>query len=393
METSVYDLVPVCLPESSEYFRIPPRPKASQQENYQDLFDFRMLFADVFLDRGRLAAVGAPPLNLREGLANANYYLNGKAIKPPKIEDRSLCAVYLFDESADIGDEFRIEAFGCVWNAKLQDNRSDFFKGNDVLLAVQKDNRLEWVAYWALHHSIVSGVDAILLYDNGSTTYGADDLIKVLELVPGLDKVLVCSSECPFGPTGGADGIWDSNYGQLIHYEHARRTSLRASRSVLVNDIDELIGVPGGGTVIERLTKSAKPAIGIPRTNILNVLRPGFTEEDTRAHNVYGYRRNPMTRLHGKYAAKTQELSENAQLNVHLIRHTRFEKIEAGEMICGNFVGVSTTWRTGKFETRRNVKKGDLDVSLVKPLTSSMDSIDDQWDQLLHRLKSEGLVD
>ena len=96
MTSMSYALTPVQLPEGATIRREPPRPVASRQDNYDELFDFDMIFADVFVDQGMLVAVGAPPLNLEKEILEANYKLDGKKIAPPTIEQRSLCSVYLF---------------------------------------------------------------------------------------------------------------------------------------------------------------------------------------------------------------------------------------------------------------------------------------------------------
>lgn len=393
MHSHLYKLNPCNLPGEARIERKPPRPLESRQENYEELFDYKMLFADVFVDEGKLVAVGAPPLNLEPLLTSATYTLNGNSIKAPEIEHRSLCSVYHFNVPAGLGDNLKISGFGTDISGKVEASQSSFFNGCDVILALQKDNDLEWIAYWALHHSLVSGINAILLYDNGSENYTCEHLMEVLSCVPGIDRIAICSSNCPFGPTGGPDGIWDSSFGQLVHYEHARRFWLRKSRTVLVNDIDEIIGVGGDFTVVERALTSDRSAVGIPRLNVLNLLRDGFTEQDIRAHNVYGYVRKARPKLHGKYIAKTGELTEDSQFNVHLIRNAQFEKIPESDMICGNFVGVSKTWRTGKFSNRKNMRsRGNIEVALEPQLIRSMDSIASEWEKLLKVLQDKQLI-
>ena len=393
MNSHLYRLSPMVLSDEDQIERQPPRPLQSRQENYEQLFDYKMLFADVFVDEGKLVAVGAPPLNLEPLLRSASFTLNERAIAAPDIEHRSLCATYHFNVFAEAGDILKISGLGKDISGKVQGSEGKFFDGCDVLLALQKDNDLEWIAYWALHHSLVSGVNSILLYDNGSENYTCDHLLEVLTCVPGIERVVVCSSDCPFGPTGGPDGIWDSSFGQLVHYEHARRFWLRNSRTVLVNDIDEIVGVGGNFSVVERALESNKPAVGIPRLNVLNLLRDGFTEEDVRAHNVYGFVRKARPKLHGKYIAKPKELGDSAQLNVHLIRNTQIERADESELICGNFVGVSKTWRTGKFSSRRNMRTpGEIEVSPEPELIRSMDSIATDWEKLLEELRKKKLL-
>ena len=391
MKTQAYELKPLNIPLESSLRREPPRPVEHRQDNYEELFDYKMLFADIFVDNGKLVAVGAPPLNLEPLLDDATYLLNGSPIAKPVIEHRSLCAVYHFDVEAQLGDILELSLMGERLSGEVQANRSDFFHDCDVLIAVQKDNDIEWIAYWALHHSLVSGINSILLYDNGSKSYSCDQLRSVLSEVPGIERVMICSSDCPFGPTGGPAGKWDSNFGQLIHYEHARRFALREARTVLVNDIDEIIGTDRSETVVEKLLRSTSSALGVQRLNVINYLRDGFTESDVRAHNVYGYVRKGRPQVHGKYVAKVARLPEEAQFNVHLIRNTKLEKADSQEMICGNFVGVSKTWRTGKFDSRKNIKsKDNLELEIEPLLTQSMDSISDDWEALLEVLHASG---
>lgn len=393
MKSTIFTLNPLEIPAGSSVRREAPRPVESRQENYEDLFDDRMIFADAFIDGGKLTAVGAPPLNLESEIQAATFYLNGVKIGQPTIEPKSLCAVYHFDVSASDGDQLKIEGSDYTAEATVSGNSSDFFAGRKVLLALQKDNDLSWIAYWALHHSIVSGVDSILLYDNCSQRYAAEDIVKVLERVPGIERVMVCKSGCPFGPTGGPDGIWDSSFGQLVHYEHARRFALRHAEAVLVNDIDELIGTDIGESVMDHFLSSEIPALGIQRLNVLNILRDGFTEDDLRTHEVYGYVRKSRPMLHGKYLVRPKLLSEEAQLNVHLVKNTKIRRADESKMICGNFVGVSKTWRTGSFSDRKNVKKsGKIEVEIEPLLVDSLNRVSPAWCVLVEDLISRRLL-
>lgn len=393
MKSTIFNLNSLEIPVDSKICREAPRPVESRQENYEDLFDDRMIFADVFIDGGKLTAVGAPPLNLVSELRASKFYLNGVEIGQPTIEPKSLCAVYHFDVSASEGDQLRIEGSDYAAEAAVSENLSNFFLGRKVLLALQKDNDLAWIAYWALHHSIVSGVDSILLYDNYSQRYTPEEIVRVLEKIPGIERVMICESDCPFGPTGGPDGIWDSSFGQLVHYEHARRFALRRAQAVLVNDIDELIGTDMDESVMDYFLAREIPALGLQRLNVLNILRDGFTEDDLRTHEVYGYVRKSRPKLHGKYLVRPDLLSEEAQLNVHLVRNTKIQRADESMMICGNFVGVSKTWRTGSFDDRRNVKRtGNIEVETEKLLVECLDRVAPVWHKVLQELNSGQLL-
>ena len=64
MKTQAYQLKPLNIPLEWSLKREPPRPVEHRQDNYEELFDYKMIFADIFVDDGKLVAVGAPPLNL-----------------------------------------------------------------------------------------------------------------------------------------------------------------------------------------------------------------------------------------------------------------------------------------------------------------------------------------
>lgn len=126
---------------------------------------------------------------------------------------------------------------------------------------------------------------------------------------------------------------------------------------------------------------------------MLNLLRDGFSEGDVRAHNVYGFVRKSRPKLHGKYIAKPKELGDSAQLNVYLIRNTPIERADESELICGNFVGVSKTWRTGMLSSRRNMRTaGEIEVSPKPELIKSMDPIATDWKKLLEALQKKKLL-
>lgn len=380
-----WQMAEVVIPHSVEITRQPPRVPEEMQDNYLERFDHRMIFADVFVENGKLVAVGAPPLNLREQIVESAFFLNGEVIESPTIEDRALMVVYLFDVDAFPGDQFEMRGDLGEFALTLSATGTQDLSGKHVLVAVQKDNDLEWIAYWAMHHCRITGVNSVLIYDNGSTRYSADDVRSILRDCVGVDCIVV-RTNCPHGPTGGPAGRWDSNYGQFVLYEHARRKFLHDAKSVTVCDIDELMAHDGQGTIIERLETYEDSAFDLPRVNVMHILRPEFEESDPRTHRNYGYVRADRPQGHGKYIAFMSRLNERAQFLIHGVRNIRMHKLPIDSYICGNFIGVQRTWRDSNVRTLPNLKSWDFEIELDELLIGSIEKLEAEWAAVSKRI-------
>ncbi|WP_216075142.1 hypothetical protein, partial [Acinetobacter baumannii] len=77
---------------------------------------------------------------------------------------------------------------------------------------------------WVRFSRDVHGADAVLIYDNGSTSYSLADLAGALGALDGIAVARVVSWPYKFGPQGfDAKRFWDSDYGQHGVWEHGRR--------------------------------------------------------------------------------------------------------------------------------------------------------------------------
>src|SRR5690606_4257814 len=72
------------------------------------------------------------------------------------------------------------------------------FSGRRVLFSMNKDNELGWVREWARHHQRHHGTDTVILFDNGSTRYGVDELRATLNEA-GIADAMVPSWPYLFG--------------------------------------------------------------------------------------------------------------------------------------------------------------------------------------------------
>jgi hypothetical protein len=68
------------------------------------------------------------------------------------------------------------------------------------MFTMNKDNDLEWIEIWAAWHCEVHGVDAIIIFDNGSKRYGIVDIADALTGVAGLKTIGLVSWPFLYGP-------------------------------------------------------------------------------------------------------------------------------------------------------------------------------------------------
>lgn len=116
------------------------------------------------------------------------------------------------------------------------------FAGLDCLVAVNRDNALDWIANWAGWHARHHGTAGVVIFDNGSTAYAPAEIAARLAGIAGLRQVAVISAPFPYGPADRSGRLEVSpRFFQTAMLNLARRDALAHARSVLSVDIDELV--------------------------------------------------------------------------------------------------------------------------------------------------------
>jgi hypothetical protein len=254
------------LPKFGDLHRTPPRPIHLRQANYDDRFDFDTVFCDAFRDVDEKGAdvvvlTGPPLLNLNEPFGHAEYMNVDSGIaghaelhdvrgtQQSRVAGLGNCSTLHITLPSGFSRELPVAA-----------NERNLFRGRKCLVTVSKDNELVWIRDWARFYAKLHGVDAVLLYDNGSTKYNTSDVLEALGSVEGIEVAVVVDWPFPFGPQAGNwDGLrgvkWDSSYCQSTLLEHARWRYLNEAAGVLHCDIDELM-VSETGTFFDDLDAS-----------------------------------------------------------------------------------------------------------------------------------------
>lgn len=227
--------------------RVSERPLALRNDRYDEDFDWKTLFYDTY-QCGRFTVFQGPPLNnLYSYLKEYSLFQNvsGFLMAKHKINQRhKACDIWIRGRVKNDNISGPLGGF----RLNIQPSGNHIFANKRVMLTLSKENNLEWIADWAEFYQKVHGVEAILFYDNGSTSYTAEEIRRaILRKCPSLTVVVVV---WPFkyGPQGGVSGgkdgnvaPWDSDFCQTGVLQHARFRFLQNAKSVLNCDIDELV--------------------------------------------------------------------------------------------------------------------------------------------------------
>ena len=199
MTTSgVITLAGLALPETGP-LRRHVRPAGRRTALYQERYDRRTLLYDaVRLPEGGALLTTPRLLNLwpmlRDGLRR-----DGAPLPRSTMRRR----VYLRCEQITLTGPVEgvgLEIDGCVHRLPLRDSGASGFAGKRVLMAVNKDNALDWIADWARFHAVRHQAEAVLLFDNGSQSYTPQDAVARLSAVAGIAHAVVVSAPFPYGP-------------------------------------------------------------------------------------------------------------------------------------------------------------------------------------------------
>jgi len=221
--------------------RAPTRPVSLQDADFEAKFDEDTLFFDIFQSGRSIVMTGPPLLNLAPLMQDLRVSVSGAAYPSTTIGLDKTVRVRAAVSNRAVRLVSGLGTVDCV----VSPSGEDVFAGRRVLFTLSKDNKLRWIQDWIRYHRDNHGADAVLLYDNGSTAYDLNALAQAISVVGGLKASAVVAWPFKYGPLGGGDRPWDSDFCQSGMLEHARWRFLTRARSVLNCDIDELIVGPG----------------------------------------------------------------------------------------------------------------------------------------------------
>lgn len=345
------------LSANSDVLRDRPRPAALRQDDYDTVFDFRTVFYDVFYlgDQKTVRLIGPPFMNFSDYIS-AQGFTCDKGRKPVRADS------YRRDVVSYIDLEFEEPAHGLTLDAgdmgcfqlAIRQNNIDFFADERVLLTMIKYDPLIWVQDWAEFYVRNHGATAVIIYNNQAPGYCKAEIEHALSNVVGLKKFAVVDWAFPYGPPGGASGLWDSAFCQAGALEHARWFYLQKARSVLNHDIDELVVCEKNKSIFDLLEQSTTGHLWYssvwtsrPKPDLQE---PAILE---RRHKDYGYygnlffsRQQPWDRLGGaKWGVVPEKCSLEAQWQTHKIEGMQCDQEASAPVFFRHFRDMNTQWK------------------------------------------------
>lgn len=335
--------------------RIPPRPVNQRQPEYESEFENLVVFYDCFasVDGACLVCIGPPLANLKRKVLPLVFRgFQKRFLSRPNLRELDRHTQVWF-RPRHIEAGFDTDRFAQSL-LRAQPNGSDLFENKRAIVTISRDNELTWIRDWVEFYARYHGCDAVLLYDNGSTKYGRDELQNVISAVPGIAQALVVRWPYKWGPSWGTAPLrywqgpndiqhdfWDSDFLQYATLEHARHRFLGKASTVINADIDELVFTGSGESVFDLALRS--------KTGFLNyggiwIENASTQTSSLRSYRDYIYNRRPPQPASGKWTVVP------SRCPVHLPWATHWILGLAGDELSAlvqhrHYRGINTNWK------------------------------------------------
>lgn len=337
------------------------RPADRRSEHYLARYDRTTLFYDaVWLPDRRAHLITAPRfLNLWAPF-RAGLRIGGWPVR--RLRRRT----WLRCEQVEIpGPETALSLHWQGNDHAIPSRRSETagFADSNALVAVNRNNALDWIADWAAFYARRHGADAVALFDNGSDAYGPQDIADRLGRVEGLRRVRVFSAPYPYGPADHSKRLEVSpRFFQTAMLNIAKRDPLARARAVLNVDIDEICISASGGSVFDAAARHPLGMVTIPGSWVYPA--PGTT--GPVGHGAHRFRNRPDDRCNQKWCqAPRGAFGRLFGWAVHRVDEV-FQNLltRQSDIRLAHCKGTSTGWKAKRFDLPPDLRE-DPALSVV----------------------------
>jgi len=331
----------VVLPESSELARMPPRPLHLRQPGYEDAFDSTSVSYDVFRCGNAVFLSGPPLLNLADVMRSATWSVDGRPCGEPELSDWDRSPRSWLHHRGGGLLTSRTPYF--TGETEIGESYCDMFANRYCIVALSKNNRLEWIQEWLTFHHRQHGVTGAVIYDNASTDYGLDDLREAIEAVDGIEAAVVVSWPFKFGPEPGPGG-WDSRYIQISALENARWRYLRTAGGVINADPDELVLTEDGRSVFAHAAASKSGVVRYHGRWIEMATTRRLSPDRGRRFIEYSHYDPTEEPTTAKWTLIPERVPNAAQWLLHTVAGSEPPQ-QTEAVMHRHFKGINTNWR------------------------------------------------
>lgn len=230
-------------------------------DGYDAGYDFSTLWYDAIWD-GRYVVLTCPRLlNFERLFKKGSVTLDALPAPKPEISTHRRHDIVRIKSPLQPA-QITLEAQGLSFSSRISPVDRTRFKRKNVHVAINKDNDLIWLKDFAHYHVAEHDLHAMILIDNGSTRYAAEDAAAAL-LSTGLKDVLVLPAPFAYGPFGLKPFSRRAKFLQTAMLNAVRLRYLSTARAVLNCDIDELVWCKSG-SIFDLARKSLLGAVTFP---------------------------------------------------------------------------------------------------------------------------------
>lgn len=374
-EVEIVSTSPAVLAADGEYERRPRAPWRKRGEAFDAGFDRRTLFYDCFraADGETVLLIGPPLRNLRKAVERADFHVagSGRRLAPRVHASLSVTIVALSGVPADafaltvaLGDQ--------SFSLAIQPNYAQRLARRRLLFTISRNNAPEWISAWAQYHRRFHGVDAVVLFDNGSTNLTPEGVGAALGK-SGIPEVFVVPWNHPFGPFDPKvvfDPYW-ARFAQISAMSLTLRRFGAAAAGLLNCDIDELVHTRAAGDIFDALDRTPQGLLVMHGAWVeTRRVRDGFGD-----HRDFGYRlKDPKARhcAQRKWVLDPRR-SWVADLDVHPYWHwikgrPRGAKSMSPDIFYWHFKGINTNWKTARNVAGTDDSAIEIDPELAEVL-------------------------
>ncbi len=225
---------------------------------YDDRYDFQTFVYDCFWDSGAREVWLLCPrlLNFRTLVDEMEFQVDGEPHKRVKVENLSRGTAIRLKGLKKPPSVVNFKHERVSGELTVHSELFEHFEGLNAVFSINKNNRLEWIQDWLTFYHRMHGLEAVVLADNGSTDYTAQDLLDAMAAVDGIKAACVIPAPFPFGPNAEGQVNTASLFLQRTMGELTRKRLLGRARAVLSVDIDELFWSRSGQSVFDATVAS-----------------------------------------------------------------------------------------------------------------------------------------
>ena len=356
---------PMVIPVDADLRREPPRAVEDRQPDYLEKFDDRTLFYDTFRCGNDIWLCGPPLHNLKPVMkSRASWSVDGTPVAKGSARYRSWGRTQRSSlRKAPAGSHLNLDLQTFTLTSEIGSDETDWFAGQRVVVSKNADNDLVWIQDWLRWYHEVHGVTGVVFYENNSTRYGAEEVAEAIGQVEGIQSAAIVDWQFKWGPNGGPNKVWDSDFSQYAMLEHARFKFLRKAAGVINTDIDELVLTDDGRSVFEHAADSESGCV-----RYHGILIPKVTSEP-REHDRqlrfadyrHRYVKQPAT-TH-KWALIPDRVDpETTQWRVHYV--SGLEAPYSDHVAHRHYQGLTTGWKYNRVEAVANPDKHEIDEDM-----------------------------